>query len=245
MPKQTIDPEKERAAIRYLIRLVQRVTEIRAIANKSQAIAAFDALSAKIYKAESWEQFKYIPVVAQEAGDLLSKLKADLVLTEPVKPIKPVDLSDLLSKIDVECDRLHTTKRQEALNRFGKSSQALTESELREWLDDLLQIPNPTLRGEEAISAPTPQPIISPENLPLLSEISALRTQLGFDKGDVVHFYTGKIGKAPNFGSSAELKVLIGLLEVEIGDRAAKQKDSAILLVPATSNPVDPNAEFF
>ena len=226
MPKQTIDPEKERAAIRYLIRLVQRVTEIRAIANKSQAIAAFDILYAKIYQAESWERFKYIPVVEQEARELISNLKKDLTLVAPVKPIEPVDLSDIVSKIEVECDRLHTTKRQEALNRFGKSSQALTESELREWLDDLLQIPNLTLRGEEAIAVPTPQPIISPENLPLLSEISALRTQLGFDKGDVVHFYTGKIGKAPNFGSSAELKVLIGLLEVEIGDRAAAQKES-------------------
>ena len=226
MPKQTIDPEKERAAIRYLIRLVQRVTEIRAIANNSQAIAAFDILYAKIYQAESWERFKYIPVVEQEARELISNLKKDLTLVAPVKPIEPVDLSDIVSKIEVECDRLHTTKRQEALNRFGKSSQALTESELREWLDDLLQIPNLTLRGEEAIAVPTPQPIISPENLPLLSEISALRTQLGFDKGDVVHFYTGKIGKAPNFGSSAELKVLIGLLEVEIGDRAAAQKES-------------------
>ena len=36
MPKQTIDPEKERAAIRYLIRLVQRVTEIRAIAETAK-----------------------------------------------------------------------------------------------------------------------------------------------------------------------------------------------------------------
>lgn len=171
MPKQTIDPEKERAAIRYLIRLVQRVTEIRAIADQPQAIAAFDALSAKIYKAESWEQFKYIPVVAQEAGDLLSKLKADLVLTEPVKPIEPVDLSDLLSKIDVECDRLHTTKKQEALNRFGISSQALTESELREWLDDLLQIPNPTLRGKEAIAPPISQPSISDDKAALLAKI--------------------------------------------------------------------------
>ena len=222
MPKQTIDPEKERAAIRYLIRLVQRVTEIRAIADQPQAIAAFDALSAKIYKAESWEQFKYIPVVAQEAGDLLSKLKADLVLTEPVKPIEPVDLSDLLSKIDVECDRLHTTKKQEALNRFGISSQALTESELREWLDDLLQIPNPTLRGKEAIAPPISQPSISDDKAALLAKILDLRTQLEFDKKDVVHFYTGKIGKALDFGSSTELKVLIGLLEVEIGPPSKK-----------------------
>lgn len=242
MAKATAEPEKERAAIRYLIRLVQRVSEIRAIADKSQAIAAFDALSAKIYKAESWEQFKYIPVVAQEAGDLLSKLKADLVLTEPVKPIEPVDLSNIVSKIEVECDRLHTTKRQEALNRFGKSSQALTETELREWLDDLLQIPSPTLRGEEAIAPPISQPSISDDKAALLAKILDLRTQLEFDKKDVVHFYTGKIGKALDFGSFTELKVLIGLLEVEIGDRAAKD---SVLLVPATSNPADPNAEFF
>ena len=242
MAKATAEPEKERAAIRYLIRLVQRVSEIRAIADKSQAIAAFDALSAKIYKAESWEQFKYIPVVAQEAGDLLSKLKADLVLTEPVKPIEPVDLSNIVSKIEVECDRLHTTKRQEALNRFGKSSQALTETELREWLDDLLQIPSPTLRGEEAIAPPISQPSISDDKAALLAKILDLRTQLEFDKKDVVHFYTGKIGKALDFGSFTELKVLIGLLEVEIGDRAAKD---SVLLLPATSNPADPNAEFF
>lgn len=227
MPKTTIDPEKERAAIRYLIRLVQRVAEIRAIADQQQAIAAFDALSAKIYKAESWEQFKYIPVVAQEAGDLLSKLKADLVLTEFVKPIESVDLSDLLSKIDVECDRLHTSHKQEAHHRFGRSRQTLTESELREWLQELKEIPSPTLKEDiQAITPADSQPIIPPENLPLLAEITTLRSQLGFDKGDVVHFYSGKIGKAPNFGSSAELKVLIGLLEVEIGDRAAKQKDS-------------------
>jgi hypothetical protein len=227
MPKQIIDPEKERAAIRYLIRLVQRVTEIRAIADQQQAIAAFDALSAKIYKAESWEQFKYIPVVAQEAGDLLSKLKADLVLTEPVKPIEPVDLSDLLSKIDVECDRLHTNHKQEAIARFGRSRQTLTESELNEWLQELKEIPSPTLKENiQAIAVPTSQPTISPENLPLLAKISALRTQLEFDKADTVHFYTGKIGKAPDFGSFAELKVLIGLLEVEIGDRVAKQKES-------------------
>lgn len=226
MPKQTIDHKKELAAIRYLIRLVQRATEIRAIADKSQAIAAFDILYAKIYQAESWERFKYIPVVEQEARELISNLKKDLTLVAPVKPIEPVDLSDIVSKIEVECDRLHTTKRQEALNRFGKSSQSLTESELREWLDDLLQIPNLTLRGEEAIAPATPQLPITEDNAPLLAKILDLRTQLEFDKADVVHFYTGKIGKAPNFGSSTELKVLIGLLEVEIGDRAAAQKES-------------------
>lgn len=227
MPKQIIDPEKELAAIRYLIRLVQRVTEIRAIADQSQAIKAFDTLYAKIYQAESWERFKYIPVVEQEARELISNLKKDLTLVAPVKPVEPVDLSDLLSKIEVECDRLHTTKRQEALNRFGKSSQALTEPELREWLDDLLQVPAPTLKEDiQAIAVPTSQPIISPENLPLLAKISSLRTQLEFGKADAVHFYTSKIGKAPDFGSFAELKVLIGLLEAEIGDRAAKQKES-------------------
>ncbi len=234
MPKTTVDPEKERAAIRYLIRLVQRVTEIRAIADQQQAIAALETLSKGIYKEEVWNQFKYIPVVAQEAGDLLSKLKADLVLVTPVKPIEPVDLSDLLSKIDVECDRLHTNHKQESLHRFGRSRQTLTESELREWLQELKEIPSPALKeNKQAIAVPTSQPIISPENLPLLAKISALRTQLGFDKADVVHFYTSKIGKAPDFGSSSELKVLIGLLEVEMGDRAAT-KDSG-----------DQNDEFF
>lgn len=243
MPKQTIDPEKELATIRYLIRLVQRVIEIRAIADQSQAIAAFDALYAKIYEAKAWEQFKYIPVVAQQASELISELKKDLTLAVPVKPVEPVDLSDIVSRIDVECDRLHTTVKQEALNRFGKSRQALSESELREWLQELKEIPNPTLREDiQAIVPAISQLPITEDNAPLLAKIQALRTQLEFDKGDVVHFYTGKIGKAPNFGSSTELKVLIGLLEVEIGDRAAK--DSA-LLVPATSNPADPNAEFF
>jgi hypothetical protein len=227
MPKQTIDPEKERAAIRYLIRLVQRVTEIRAIANKSQAIAAFDALYAKIYEAKAWEQFKYIPVVAQQAGELISELKKDLTLAVPVKPVEPVDLSDIVSRIDVECDRLHTTVKQEALNRFGKSRQALSESELREWLQELKEIPNPTLRENiQAIAPPISQPSISDDKAALLAKILDLRTQLEFDKKDVVHFYTGKIGKALDFSSSTELKVLIGLLEVEIGDRAAMQKDS-------------------
>ena len=227
MSKVAIDPAKELATIKYLIRLVQRVTEIRAITDRAQAIAAFEALSKKIYDPKAWDQFKYIPVVAQEAGDLISKLKADLVLVAPAKPIEPVDLSDIVSKIDVECDRLHTTVKQEAMARFGKSRQALSEAELREWLQELIAIPNPTLKEDTQAIAPAPtQPIIPPENLPLLAEITALRTQLGFDKQDVVHFYTGKIGKTPNFGSSTELKVLIGLLEVEIGDRATAQKDS-------------------
>ena len=227
MPKTTVDPEKERAAIRYLIRLVQRVTEIRAIADQQQAIAAFDTLYAKIYQAESWERFKYIPVVEQEARELISNLKKDLTLVAPVKPVEPADLSDLLSKIDVECDRLHTNHKQEAITRFGRSRQTLTESELKEWLQELKEIPSPTLKENiQAIAVPTSQPTISPENLPLLAKISSLRTQLEFDKADVVHFYTGKIGKAPDFSSFAELKVLIGLLEVEIGDRAASQKDS-------------------
>jgi hypothetical protein len=244
MSKTAIDPAKELATIKYLIRLVQRVTEIRAIADQQKAIAAFDTLYAGIYKAEVWEQFKYIPVVAQEAGELISKLKKDLVLATPVKPSIPVDLSDIVSKIEVECERLHTTKKQEAMARFGKSSQALTESELMDWLQELTEIPNPVLReGIQAIAPAIPQLPITEDNAPLLAKILDLRTQLEFDKGDVVHFYTGKIGKAPNFGSSTELKVLIGLLEVEIGDRAAT-KDS-VLLVPATSNSADPNAEFF
>jgi hypothetical protein len=244
MSKSTIDPEKERAAIRYLIRLVQRVTEIRAIADQPQAIKAFDTLYAGIYKEEVWNQFKYIPVVAQEASELISNLKKDLTLIAPVKPVESVDLSDLLSKIDVECDRLHTTHKQEAIARFGRSRQTLTESELREWLQELKGIPSLTLKENiQAIAPANPQPIIPAENLPLLAEITTLRTQLGFDKGDVVHFYTGKTGKAPNFGSFAELKVLIGLLGTEIGDRAAAK--DLVLLVPATSNLIDPNAEFF
>ena len=227
MHKTTIDPEKERAAIRYLIRLVQRVAEIRAIADQSQAIAAFDALSAKIYKAESWNQFKYIPVVAQEAGELISKLKADLVLVAPVKTSEPTDLSDIISKIEVECERLHTTKQEESQRRFGMSSQKLSNSELIEWLQELKEISNPTLKEDiQAIADPIPQPSITEDNAPLLAKIQALRTQLEISKSDVVYFYTGKIGKAPNFGSSTELKVLIGLLEVEIGDRAARQEES-------------------
>ena len=226
MSKTAIDPAKELATIKYLIRLVQRVTEIRAIADHTQAIAAFNALYAKIYEPKAWDQFKYIPVVAQQAGELISDLKKDLTLAVPIKPIEPADLSDLLSKIDVECDRLHTTQMQEALNRFGKSRQALSESELREWLQELKEIPNPILRENiQAIAAPIPQSPITEDNAPLLAKILDLRTQLEFDKGDVVHFYAGKIGKAPNFGSSTELKVLIGLLEVEIGDREAA-KDS-------------------
>jgi hypothetical protein len=226
MPKPTIDPEKERAAIRYLIRLVQRVTEIRSIADHQQAIKAFDTLYAGIYKGEVWNQFKYIPVVAQEASELISNLKKDLTLIAPVKPVESVDLSDLLSKIDVECDRLHTNHKQEAHHRFGRSRQTLTESELREWLQELKEIPSPTLKENiQAIAVPSSQPIISAENLPLLAKITALRTQLEFDKQDVLHFYTGKISKALDFASSTELKVLIGLLEVEIGDRAARQKD--------------------
>jgi hypothetical protein len=181
MPKQIIDPEKERAAIRYLIRLVQRVTEIRAIADQPQAIAAFDVLSKKIYEPKAWEQFKYVPAIAQEAGDLISKLKADLVLTAPVKPVEPVDLSDLLSKIDVECDRLHTNHKQEAIARFGRSRQTLTESELKEWLQELKEIPSPTLKENiQAIAVPSSQPIISAENLPLLARNKGLTNKMYF-----------------------------------------------------------------
>ena len=229
MAKATVDTEKERAAIRYLIRLVQRVTEIRAIADQSQAIVAFDTLYAGIYKEEVWEQFKYIPVVSQEASELISKLKKDLILPPPVKPVEPIDLSDMISKIEVECERLHTTKVLEAEARFGKRSQCLTPEELTTWLQELVDIPTRIVMDKlplQAIAPATNQTTIPDDKAPLLSKILALRTQLGFDKKDVVHFYTGKMGKAPDFGSSTELKILVGLLEVEIGDRAAVEKDS-------------------
>lgn len=92
----------------------------------------FEELYNKVKSPKSWEVFQTVPAIAIEAAEILSRKKAELVLSTA-----PVDLSDILSKIDVECDRLGLSVKEHCLVRWNKARSALTEAELLIYLDEL------------------------------------------------------------------------------------------------------------
>lgn len=118
-------PEPPTKPERYLEALKAKIA---AIENYPQ----FEELYNKVKSPESWAVFQSVPAIALEAGEILSRKKAELVLA-----IAPIDLSDILSKIDVECDRLRLPKKEHCLARWDKPRSALTEAELLIYLDEL------------------------------------------------------------------------------------------------------------
>lgn len=118
-PPQPPNPE------RYLEALKAKIATIE---NYPQ----FEELYSKVKAPKSWEVFQSVPAIAIEAGEILSRKKAELVLATA-----PVDLSDVLSKIDVECDRLGLSAKEHCLVRWNKARSALTEAELLIYLDEL------------------------------------------------------------------------------------------------------------
>lgn len=118
-------PEPPTKPERYLGALKAKIAKIE---NYPQ----FEELYIKVKSPKSWEVFQSVPAIALEAGEILSRKKAELVLA-----IAPIDLSDILSKIDVECDRLRLPKKEHCLARWDKPRSALTEAELLIYLDEL------------------------------------------------------------------------------------------------------------
>ena len=92
----------------------------------------FEELYNKIHSPEVWAVFKSNPAIAQEAKDLLSRKKAELVLAT-----KPIDLSAIISAIDVEIARLGLPAKQHCLARWNKSRAKLTPEELQIYLEEL------------------------------------------------------------------------------------------------------------
>lgn len=118
-PKAPPTPEK------YLAALKDRIATI---ANYPQ----FEELYNKIHSEEVWAVFKANAAIAQEASSILSVKKGELILATA-----PVDLSAILSKIDVEIARLGLPAKQHCLARWDKSRARLSPEELQIYLDEL------------------------------------------------------------------------------------------------------------
>lgn len=118
-------PKPAPTAERYLAALKAKIA---AIQNYKQ----FEKLYDKVKLPESWEVFKTVPAIALEAGEILSRKKAELVLAT-----EPVDLSMVISAIDVEISRLGLPSKEHCLARWNKPRAMLTEAELMIYLDEL------------------------------------------------------------------------------------------------------------
>lgn len=118
-PPQPPNPE------RYLEALKAKIATIE---NYPQ----FEELYSKVKAPKSWEVFQSVPAIAIEAAEILSRKKAELVLATA-----PVDLSDILSKIDVECDRIGLSVKEHCLVRWNRPRERLTPEELVIYLDEL------------------------------------------------------------------------------------------------------------
>lgn len=120
------------AAERYLAKLK---ISIAAIKNYPQ----FEELYEKIHSPKVWEVFKANTAIAQQASSILSAKKGELILAT-----EPIDLSAILSAIDVEIQRLGLPAKQHCLARWDKSRSMLSPDELQIYL------------GELAIAKPVP-----------------------------------------------------------------------------------------
>lgn len=118
-PKAPPSPEK------YLAALKDKIAKIE---NYPQ----FEELYKKINSPEVWGVFRAVPAIAQEASGLLSAKKTELILGT-----EPVDLSAIISAIDVECDRLKIHKKAHCLQRWNRTRAQLTPDELQIYLDEL------------------------------------------------------------------------------------------------------------
>ena len=92
----------------------------------------FEQLYKKINSPEVWAVFKSNPAIATEASDLLSAKKARLVFSA-----EPVDLSAILSELDVHCQRLNLGKAEHCMVRWNKPRERLSTDELQQYLIEL------------------------------------------------------------------------------------------------------------
>ena len=92
----------------------------------------FEELYALLHEAERWNIFKAIPEIAKEAADLLSKKKSELILAT-----EPIDLSSVISRIDVELSRLNMPAKEHCLIRWNKPRGQLSPDELETYLSEL------------------------------------------------------------------------------------------------------------
>lgn len=92
----------------------------------------FEELYKKINSPDVWQVFKSNPAIATEASDLLSAKKAQLVFSA-----EPIDLSAILSELDVHCTRLNLGKAEHCLARWNKPRERLSTEELHQYLIEL------------------------------------------------------------------------------------------------------------
>jgi len=118
-------PPTSADAQRYLDKLKISIAKIE---NYPQ----FEELYNKIHSPEIWQVFKANAAIAQEASTLLSAKKGELILLST-----PIDLSGIISAIDVECDRLKLGKSEHCLIRWNKPRAMLTPQELEIYLEEL------------------------------------------------------------------------------------------------------------
>jgi hypothetical protein len=124
-PPVTKAPPTSTDAQRYLDKLKISIAKITEYPD-------FETLYNKIHSPEIWQVFKTNPAIAQEASTILSVKKGQLILAT-----EPVDLSAIISKIDVEITRLKLPAKQHCLARWDKSRAMLTPQELQVYLDEL------------------------------------------------------------------------------------------------------------
>jgi hypothetical protein len=118
-----VAPPTSADAQRYLDKLKISIAKI-------EDYPAFEILYGKIHSAEVWKVFKADPAIAQQATSILSAKKGELILATA-----PVDLSSILSAIDVECDRLNLGKAEHCLARWNKPRAMLSHDELAQYLE--------------------------------------------------------------------------------------------------------------
>ena len=109
-------------------KLAQLKTKLATIENYPD----FETLYALVYEPDRWNVFKAIPAIAKEAAELLSQKKLELI-----KATEPIDLSSVISKIDVELSRLNLPAKEHCLVRWDKPRGQLSPDELQIYFDEL------------------------------------------------------------------------------------------------------------
>ena len=109
----------------YLAKLKGKITAINNLKD-------FQVLYDKIKAPAVWAVFQSVPAIATEASDLLSAKKAQLVFSA-----EPIDLSAILSELDVHCTRLNLGKAEHCLARWNKPREKLSSDELQQYLIEL------------------------------------------------------------------------------------------------------------
>jgi len=119
-PKAPPDPAKYLAKLKISIAACNNLKD-------------FEELYKKIKTPAIWQVFLSVPAIATEASELLSEKKSKLV----VPPAEPIDLSSILSELDVHCTRLNLGKAEHCLVRWNKPREKLSSDELQQYLIEL------------------------------------------------------------------------------------------------------------